>query len=439
MKVQSPVNFSWKKAWKEFAPAFVVVVNTLVWYIISYVILTSIIGESAPELQGLFFSVYYIAIALSAIIGAYILPRVERLGLALWMLFGALVSSSMIFIQSSNELVTLIILVLLGVSVGSGLPSALAYFANRTAIEKRGLLGGIIWSAIGFIILLLLVVVGIFGVTLGLLTLVAWRLSGFVLFLLLDRKQVISSGHATPSYRNILRRDVLLYLLPWLMFSIVNFIETPLLDNIMGQELTTTLGLIEFVILGIFAIIGGFMADAFGRKRVVITGFVLLGINYALLSVFSGNPISWYVYTFLDGVTWGMFAVVFFMAVWGDLAMDSRKEKYYVLGGLPYLLSGLLPILAQPYILLVQPSMAFSLASFFLFIAVLPLIYAPETLPEKHVKERDLKNYIEKAKKMVEKNKRTSENQDSAESKSDDQTENNEEYDKAKKLAEQYY
>jgi hypothetical protein len=300
-------------------------------------------------------------------------------------------------------------------------------------------LGGLSWSAIGVIILLLLFVVATFGVTFSLLMLAAWRLSGFVLFVLLDKKQVVSGSQAIPSYRKILRRDVLLYLLPWLMFSIVNFIEIPLLDSIMGPELTTTLGLIEFVILGIFAVIGGFMADSFGRKRVVITGFVLLGINYALLSVSFGNPISWYLYTFLDGVTWGMFAVVFFMTVWGDLAMDSRKEKYYVLGGLPYLLSGLLPMLVQPYIISVQPTMAFSLASFFLFIAVLPLIYAPETLPEKHVKERDLKNYIEKATKMVEKHKNTKENQDSAESKSEDQTESNEEYDKAKKLAEQYY
>jgi hypothetical protein len=41
--------------------------------------------------------------------------------------------------------------------------------------------------------------------------------------------------------------------------------------------------------------------------------------------------------------------------------------------------------------------MIFSFASVFLFLAVLPLIYAPETLPEKTMKDRDLKSYIEKA------------------------------------------
>ena len=35
------------------------------------------------------------------------------------------------------------------------------------------------------------------------------------------------------------------------------------------------------------------------------------------------------------------------------------------------------------------------------FLAVLPLIYAPETLPEKIMKDRDLKSYIENAKKKA--------------------------------------
>jgi hypothetical protein len=46
---------------------------------------------------------------------------------------------------------------------------------------------------------------------------------------------------------------------------------------------------------------------------------------------------------------------------------------------------------------------AFSLASFFLFVAVLPLMYAPETLPEKKIKDRELRDYLEKAKRTKDK------------------------------------
>jgi hypothetical protein len=55
-----------------------------------------------------------------------------------------------------------------------------------------------------------------------------------------------------------------------------------------------------------------------------------------------------------------------------------------------------------PYIS-IEPYAAFSFASFFLFLAVLPLMYAPETLPQKNIEQRQLKGYIEKAKKVSEK------------------------------------
>jgi hypothetical protein len=98
-----------------------------------------------------------------------------------------------------------------------------------------------------------------------------------------------------------------------------------------------------------------------------------------------------------------MFASVFFMTLWGDLSETGQKEKYYVLGGLPYLLSSFLIVIVKPFVTEIETATAFSLASFFLFLAVLPLLYAPETLPEKRIKERELRNYVEKAKKTKEK------------------------------------
>lgn len=406
MQETSPKSLTVRSIWGEFAPAFVIVVNTLVWYIISLSVLSSMIDDLSTQgqLEGLLYSSYYLATAFSAILGAIILPRLKGIGISLWMLFGAVMSLIMLSIPSNVEWINLLIVIILGISIGSGLPSTLAYFANRAPIHKRGFFGGVSWGAIGFMILLLLFFMSIFGTLYGLLALFIWRLIGFGVFTLLDnRRQISNNIKKVESYRNILRKkDVLLYLLPWVMFSLVNFIEAPILIGLMGN-LATTLAFVEFVIVGFFALIGGTLADRIGRKRVVIAGFVFLGINYAALSVFYANPISWYLYTLLDGVTWGMFAAVFFMALWGDLAMNSKKEKYYVLGGLPYLLSGFLPILVQTYILSVPPSMAFSVASFFLFIAVLPLIYAPETLPEKHIKDRELKSYIEKAKQVAQK------------------------------------
>jgi hypothetical protein len=130
---------------------------------------------------------------------------------------------------------------------------------------------------------------------------------------------------------------------------------------------------------------------------------MVLGIEYALLSLFSDHPVTWYAYTVFDGIAWGMFAAVFFMALWGDLAGNHEKEKYYVLGGLPYFLGGFLPIIVRPFAGTIQVGTAFSLASFFLFMAMLPLVYAPETLPEKAMRQRELEKYLGEAKKIKEK------------------------------------
>ena len=87
------------------------------------------------------------------------------------------------------------------------------------------------------------------------------------------------------------------------------------------------------------------------------------------------------------------------------MAEELRSEKYYAVGIMPYLLSTLLRFSFGALIvdLAGELSVMFSFASFFLFIAVLPLVYAPETLPEKIVKELELKSYLDKAQKEANK------------------------------------
>jgi len=231
----------------------------------------------------------------------------------------------------------------------------------------------------------------------------AWRILGLILFLSTFKDKKAEQAQKVPSYASVLgKRELFLYLVPWVMFCLVNWMEAPLLENLFG-DLYSLIGFIEVAIAGLFALAGGIIADFSGRKRVIIIGFVILGIEYAMLSLLSGVSVSWCIYTAFDGIAWGMFASVFFMTLWGDLAGDYEKEKYYVVGGLPYLLAGFLSILVKPYVGVIPLGTAFSLASFFLFLAVLPLMYAPETLPEKKIRERELKDYIEKAKKIREK------------------------------------
>ena len=79
------------------------------------------------------------------------------------------------------------------------------------------------------------------------------------------------------------------------------------------------------------------------------------------------------------------------------------KEKFYLIGVLPFVVSSYIQILFTPYAKLIDISAAFSLASLFLFLAVFPILLAPETLPEKKIELKRLRKYVEKAKKIREK------------------------------------
>ena len=188
------------------------------------------------------------------------------------------------------------------------------------------------------------------------------------------------------------------------MFCSVNYLTMPVLNEFFGEDFTYLASILVGVIGGIFGLIGGFLCDFVGRKRVIITGFILQGLGYAMLGLFPESLAVWFFYIFADGAAFGMFGATFITTLWGDLAYEKACEKYYALGGQPFLLLSFLQVLVGKQIVkYVSIHAVFSLASFFLFLAVIPLMYAPETLPEKEIRRRELRKYVEKAKKIHEK------------------------------------
>jgi len=279
----------------------------------------------------------------------------------------------------------------------------MAYFADCTVVENRAKLGGMILFVDG-LGAFLLGITAVDDIILQALTLAIWRGSGLMIFLLINPSQEIVEKRRNVSFRSILnQRSFILYFIPWIMFSLVNYLSEPVF-NILDPDLVRLLMTIESALLGVFAIVGGFLSDIVGRKRITITGFILLGLGYAILGIYPENLLSWYFYTLVDGIAWGIFSVIFIITIWGDLSYGASSDKYYALGGLPFFVSNFLRLMIGSYIAeTVSANAIFSLTAFFLFLAVLPLMYAPETLPEKKIRERELRQYVEKAKKIKEK------------------------------------
>jgi MFS family permease len=393
---------------KDFLAAFVVVVNSFSWYFPLYFFFVDMLGksQSASSILLVAISIHYVGAIGSAIVGTVLVkkPSSRSAFLGLWMLIGVLASAMLIVLDVSNVVYLLSVSFLLGVSLGLGFPSALAYFGDHSYEENRGRLGGITFFASGLCMLLVGLLINMSTFVVSALIFTFWRGFGLVLFYLFKPEQESRQSVVEISYKSILfDRFFVLYLVPWVMFCLVNFLEVPIVANFVGADLAMLIIIAEYGIGGLSALISGRFADSVGRKRMIIFGFITLGVGYAVLGLFSSITLSWYLYMFLDGIAWGIFILMFYLVIWADLAGNRTKEKYYLIGVLPFIVSGYIQVLFTPYAQLVPISVAFSLASFFLFLAVLPLLYAPETLSEKEIEKKRLQKYLEDVEKVKKK------------------------------------
>lgn len=393
----------------DILSTFILIVNVFSWYFPLYIFLRNTFKTLAMTYEELLmiFGVHYMAVLLSAFIGTVLIRRIlpRNTLLSLWMLLGALFSLFMVFFIIEDFVIILIISFLMGIVFGFGYPSCLAYFADSINVENKGRVGGIMFFAALLGTFLIGFLTNILSFVESVLIYALWRTLGFITFQKAKDKRIMTEEKSVEtSFKLIIsEKPFTLYMIPWTMFCLVNFFVGPLQEHYWKIDVFNTVLIVEFGIASVATLIGGYFADVIGRKRVVILGYILLGIGYAVLSIFPTDNIAIIVYAVFDGVAWGLFLLIFLLVMWGDLAGNRRKEKYYLLGALPFLISSYMWIIIAPFAEVISISASFSLSSFFLFLAVVPLMYAPETLPEKKIRDRELREYIEKAKKVKEK------------------------------------
>ncbi len=396
---------------RRFLSVFIVVVNVLSWYFPLYIFLESVLRDlpNGPSLLLLAFGVQFATAIGFGILGTALAKRLPSTTfLSFWMFVGIISSVSMVTLETYNMVNILLVSFLLGFALGLGLPSSFEYFGDQSTVENRGLLAGITFFASMLFIFLIGLLLSFSTLFVGALILAAWRGIGLFLFLLARPKHENRKENLTEvSYKTVLLdRSFLLYLLPWAMFCLINFIEIPIEINLFGENFATYMPIIEYGIGGFVALLGGWFADSVGRKRIIIVGFIMLGIGYAILGLFHGFTPSWYLYLIIDGIAWGIFLPMFYLVIWSEIAGNRIKGKYYLIGLVPFLIASYTQILITPFVEGIEYSAAFSLASFFLFIAVLPLLYAPETMPQKQIELKRLRKFADDAKKEKEKYER---------------------------------
>ncbi len=384
---------------KKNVVSIILVSNAFVWY---YSVLSSLQSIS-PPISMLVWVVHFSALILSALVGASFAKRIERPKfLVLWMTLGIAASLTLFAINDSSEMLSYLFSSFLGFSAGFGLPACMSYFTDNVPVESRGRVSGIAMFTSGIGILAFGFAVSS-DLLLTVLILGVWRVLSLLVFLCAKDYRRVKRKESMPSFKQVFsRRSFILYFAPWVMFSLINYLAVP-----MTSSSDPNLGVVQTAFMGGAAVLGGFFVDYVGRKPVAIAGFAMLGLGSAVIG-FSGNsltaipPLLRYFNSVIDGIAWGFLLVLFVLTLWGDLSHSSSSDKYYALGVMPFFLSKLLELTVGPSIK-IEFNTLFSFTAVFLFLAVLPLFYAPETLSEKVVKERQLKIYVEQAQEVAQK------------------------------------
>jgi MFS family permease len=343
---------------------------------------------------------------LSTFLGAYLSKSVNRRKLLLFSVSIGVLSTLSLAIFHGNVF-SLLLGSLLGFSYGIGFPSAGALFSDQTKTGSLGRLAGIL-----VLVTFILVAVGTtfaqITTPLELITMaVVLRALGFLPLVVNPSRQ---ESRKENTWSSILRkRDIVLYMLPWIMFNLVsglsNFIYPDLLKNPDFISAINLGNITQFLGVAVFSLISGYVCDRFGRKPPIVVGILMFGISFAILGV-APSPLSVIFQETVFGVAWG-FCMVAYLAIAADLSGLASREKYYALINI-LSFAGFSLTFPMPIILGISApvSILSPVLSILLFVSIAPILFVSETLPETEQASRRLREHLARVEKEVAKSKK---------------------------------
>ncbi len=346
------------------------------------------------------FSVFYILSMLLA--GVFIdLFGGEKIIMASFSLIVSLLLT--ITVVFSPEGVALNVITGLLACVSAWLPIALgSYMRSHISVECRGTIYGLgtgIGSLVAFVLYNItdMVSLRITTAIIGVITAVA----GIIVLFTVENAMRFERRVFKPT-QLFYRRVPSLSLSVFIFYTMAGFVTVKLYPLLSDFSLSIMAYTITVPYL-VFIITAGFLIDFIGRRAIGITGFIVLSIGNAILAVYEGSPsillsaiiplmIIRVAYSFID-----VYTVVTLI----DLA--GRRSKGFTLSvGLTAMSTGILlgSILAG---LMEASRLGVIMGTLLLIASLYIVIRIPETLPKRAVKKDEILKYIDKAKKIAEK------------------------------------
>ncbi len=388
---------------RKFTAVLLLNSGTLAWFflLITYFPIISVDITLDPSWSNTGPAMFFGFVIFWSIIGSVIGGKVNRRTLLIFSTTLGTFSTILLLTFQGTVLLT-VCAFLMGISFGLGVPSSMALFADYTVVEERARVSGIMVLFTFLLAFAVMVIVKALNLeVLGIVLLLAFlRSVGFLALAInkCDGQEKIEIGK-TPLQGNAYKQ-LALYLLPWVMFAIISSLAWNLIPSDSPAAAAGTM--YRYVLIAVFSLISGIVADKYGRKQPIFIGLVVLGISFALLGFFGINSSNVIAYLALSGVAWGSFFVIF-SAVPGDLSTPGSREKYY---GLGYILPiavmlGFSLIPGESVLVGQSASIVAQIFSAVLFLSIIPILRAKETLPETKRRDRELREHLKRVGELV--------------------------------------
>jgi len=346
----------------------------------------------------------YFAIASTLIIANRVFPGIKKTS-TFFASFATLSVEGILLVISSSVIIRLAIFFAMIGTFSIVLLSLFNWFWSMTEPEERGrIIGfvGLVSLPLYFLTSEVLVAnldfaqTGLSGVLLTL---------GVLIFLLVAPRKFLSKQKSEVATNE--KRTVILYAIPWLLFSLVNatfalYISRSVAEQVSPSFYLSLLG-IQVAGVSIGALVGGVIADLFGRKPSLMLSLTLYGISSALLGLTPNGIVFLFSYA-ANGISWGVLFVLYVFVVWGDLATEKTAGRMFSIGLAIYYsalgVGRLIPSLDR------IPLVAAALASCLLIFPLnLPILFAPELLPSYFRERIRLKLHMNAVRKVNAKSK----------------------------------
>jgi hypothetical protein len=342
----------------------------------------------------------HFVIAITFIAGSFFIHKLNKLHL-IYMSSGifSIIAASLLLV--SFEVLRLIMVFLMGILFSIGFLSFFEFFWGLSVPEERGRISGLIGSIASpfyfFVVIVAADTLNFLGtIILSVVISLGIILSG-VLLRIKNAESIAKKYNRAYSPE---KRTIFLYLIPWLLFSLIN---TTLARNTtldIAQQVSSSFYLVLLILqlLGVIigALVGGTIADLFGRRLPLTLSLSLYGASAVLSGLFINNEMLAFSYI-INGLSWGVLFTLYIFVIWGDLANKENCAKVYSIGVVTYFSTegiGLLTRISAPIIV------TSLISCLLIFMLIIPIALAPELLPSDFRRKIRMKRHMNAVKKI---------------------------------------